>query len=213
MLMDVFNELKQTDWRNFATWSTRVKHSVIILCGCLAWLLSFLFFNLGQYDSLSTAQAKETELKQTLTMTIPKIVLYQQEKNQLDQIETLIEQQNRQLPPFDQLGPILDNITQASANNRLNLVLLKPDPIITVAPYEAVPIEVEINGDYTTLAQFLNQLAHLPYELYPRQVTLGPPDSSKPKDKDAETLTSETLHLKMVIDMYYVPPTKPNVKG
>lgn len=209
MMRDVFEELKHTDWRNFFTWSRRVKHCVIVICGVLTWLLSFLFLNLSQYSSLSTAQAKETELKQTLATTIPTIITLQQEKNQLDQIEKLIAQQNRKLPLFDQLGPILDGITQASADNRVDLALLKPNAIVNVAPYETVPIEVEVNGNYETLTRFLNQLAHLPYELYPSQVTLAPPDSSK--KNETETLTADTLHLKMIIDMYYVPPTKPYV--
>lgn len=207
MIKEVFNELKQTDWRNFFTWSPRVKCSVILMCSGLAWLLSFLWLILSQYSDLSTASAKETELKQTLAITIPSIVTQQIEKNQLEQIEQLIQQQNRQLPHFDQLGPILDDITQASANNRLNLVLLKPNAIVNIAPYNAVPIEVEINGNYATLTTFLNQLAHLPYELYPSQVTLAPPNSDKVNE--TESLTPETLHLKMVLDMYYVPPTQP----
>lgn len=206
MIKEVFNELKQTDWRNFFTWSPRVKHSVIVMCGSLAWLLSFLWLILSQYSNLSTVQAKEVELKQTLTITIPSVITQQIEKNQLKQIEQLIQQENRQLPHFDQLGSILDDITQASANNRLNLVLLKPDAIVDAAPYSTVPIEVEINGNYATLTAFLNQLAHLPYELYPSQVTLAPPHSDKANE--AESLTPETLHLKMVLNMYYVPPSQ-----
>lgn len=204
--MSLYLELKALDWRNIPSWPRRIRSTVLVMIAVVAWLLSFLLIDLGQYTSLSAARQTENELKQNLATAIPSIVTQKQEKLQLLQIQRLIQQQNRGLANLDQLGTVLDDITQATTDNRLDLVLLKPNPAVPVEPYMKIPIEVTVNGDYVALARFLNQLAHLPYYLYPSQFKLSPQDSSK--TTAASKFATGALNLQMFVDMYTMAPTK-----
>lgn len=188
-------DFKNIDWRNLDLWPQSLKNTAIAAAGSITFLLVFLLFNLSQYSALHTAHQQETTLKQSLQVEIPHQLLITAQRQQLQQLTHLITQYQHYLLQPEQLGTLLDDITHAAADNQLDLELLKPNAPLKTDFYTTVPIEVALNGDYQQIGLFLNQLAHLPYFVYPRDLELTLPLNG----------TAGTLHLHLIIVMYNEP--------
>lgn len=202
-------DFKNIDRRNLDTWPQTIKNTVILASFVIAFLLVFLYFNMTSYSTLSAAEQQEGLLKQSLLIEIPKVMLLTSQQKQLAQLYLLIKQYNQYLPQAEQLGTLLDDISLAATHNQLNLLLLKPEDSKLTEFYATVPVQIALSGDYQQFGQFFNQLAHLPYFVYPRELTLALPKS----DIDNIPIPG-SLSLQMTIDMYYPrPKTSPRVQG
>ena len=189
---------KEIDLRNMDTWPQTIKNTMVLGSGLVAFVLFFFFFTLSQYSELSRTQQEEIQLKQSLLTQIPKVMELAAQKQQLRHLRTLIKQYSAFLPTTDQLGTLLDDLTQAATNTQLNLILLKPLTTLPGEFYAHTPIQVVLEGDYQQFGEFFNQLAKLPYFVYPQEFTLKLPSAAQ--------ATPGTLTLQMTIDMYTLMP-------
>lgn len=159
---------------NLVSQPARVR--VTILVGVFLLILALAYFllikpRLVQLELLEKKRINLDKIYQVKNATITTLPFYQEKLKSLQKIEETIQSQMTSAPEFSGL---IGAITKLSENNGLRVTLLKPEAEEKQAGYIAMPINLIVNGDYTHLALFLNQLLALNKIITVQELSLAP---------------------------------------
>lgn len=192
-----FNNLKLRDIINLPK---KAKLIIVLCIGMVAFLLIFIIFNMPQISKLSSAKRQEQELKMQLVGLFPQSVAINQQQKQIQELEVKIQEQNGMLPKPEEMRGILDKLTKMTAENQLNLVLLKPQANRQEDYYVAIPIAMEIEGSYSQLTKFITQLSTSDYVINIQSAEIKLPEVEKDKQSNGALIMS------LVVEVYYYSP-------
>lgn len=130
--------------------------AVVIYCGYL-WDLSAL------KERLITVQQDEQNIKQNLELVIKKQVSLKEEISRLSQSQDMLNQWQKKLIHYSELPNVLNEILKVGASNHLHFSLFNPGAEILSDDYFKVPIKVIAVGSYHQLADFISQVANMPW--------------------------------------------------
>jgi len=83
-------------------------------------------------------------------------------EEELKRIENKLSEAQAQLPTEKEIPSLLTKISDLGSMVGLEFVLFQPKPEVPKDFYNEVPIDIRIMGNYHTVAQFFDMIAHLP---------------------------------------------------
>lgn len=175
------------DPQKVETWPGIMKFAVvIILLGVIfvaGWYAVIQEKN-EQYESaIATVESLKKEYKEKAKQAV-NLPAY---REQIAELETLLEAQLRQLPNSNEVANLLDDISFIAQDNGLNLISIKWEPEVQQDIYTELPMSIFVTGTYEQLGSFSADMAALP-----RIVTI---DNFTLNHVKAEKPTAETMNI------------------
>ncbi len=191
--------LKELDFNNIGSWPQNAK---IVFCALLAIVIvvvSWFALISGKRDELATLERKEASLRADFEKEQGRAVNLEPLKQQLAQMEQVLQQMLRQLPSKTEMPDLIIDISQTALSSGLTNELFQPGEEMTKEFYAEKPIALRMVGSYHQFGAFVSGVASLP-----RVVILTMHDINlKPKDpKTGITARSGALELSGTVKTY-----------
>jgi len=204
-------DLRNLDTSNPGGWPTSVK---IFFCGVLVALILFLGWYAvisSQQDMLNVEKAKEQTLRTDFEGKQARAVNLEPLKQQLADMEIMLQQMLRQLPGRTEMADLIVDISQTALASGIQNELFQPQAEIKKEFYAEKPIALRMVGTYHQFGAFVSGVASLP-----RVVIMTMHDISlKPRDnKQGGVLVLEgTIKTYRYLEEDETAPVAPPVQG
>ncbi len=187
------------DLNNIGNWPQGPK---LVFCALLAVLilgLSYLLVIRGKSEELTGLEAREVTLRANFEEEQKRAVNLEPLKQQLAQMEQVLQQMLRQLPSKTEMPDLIIDVSQTALSSGLNNELFKPGDEQLKEFYAEKPIALRLVGSYHQFGAFVSGVASLP-----RVVILTMHDINlKPKDPKAGiSARSGSLELSGTVKTY-----------
>ena len=103
---------------------------------------SYFLVNQDQEDELDAKENTETSLRQQFDEKAKMAVNLEQYKDQIIELESLLDAQLRQLPNSNEVANLLDDISFIAQDNGLNLISIKWEPEVVQDIYTELPMSI-----------------------------------------------------------------------
>lgn len=179
--MSLIDDLRRADVNNlgsspFPVQAVFASLLFAVICG-LGW---YLYFK-PRHEEFEQLVAKEATLRTDFEQKQERAANLQAYREQLQQIELVLQQMLRQLPGKTEMPDLLVDISQAALASGITNELFEPQVEITKDFYAEKPILLRMVGSYHQFGDFVSNVASLP-----RVVILTMHDISlKTNDRDA----------------------------
>jgi type IV pilus assembly protein PilO len=191
-------DLKNLDFNDIGNWPQKAK---IVFCSLLALVIMFVAWMLlisGKREELAGLESKEVELRSEFTKQQERAVNLAPLKQQLAQMEQVLQQMLRQLPSKTEMPDLIIDISQTALSSGLTNELFEPEQEQVKEFYAEKPIKLRMVGSYHQFGAFVSGVASLP-----RVVILTMHDINlKPKDKTSGNARSGALELSGTVKTY-----------
>lgn len=154
-----------------------------------SWFAALQDENLEYEDSIKKVEALKSEFKEKAKQAV-NLPAY---KEQIAELETLLEAQLRQLPNSNEVANLLDDISFIAQDNGLNLISIKWQPEVQRDIYTELPMSIYVTGTYEQLGSFSADMAALP-----RIVTIDNFTLAHIKEAKGGSETGDLLEMKML---------------
>ena len=146
-------------------------------------------------DKLDSEIREETRLRKEFEDKAAQAANLEAYKEQIVELESLLDAQLRQLPNSNEVANLLDDISFIAQDNGLTLASIKWEPEVQKEIYTELPMNIHVTGTYEQLGSFAADTAALP-----RIVTIDKFDLSRVdlKDKGGKVVDSELLDMKLI---------------
>jgi len=191
--------LKELDFNNIGNWPQKAK---VVFCALLALFIVIMAWFLlisGKRDELASLESTETQLRTEFEKEQGRAVNLEPLKQQLTQMEQVLQQMLRQLPSTTELPALIIDISQTALSSGLANELFQPGAEQPKEFYAEKPIALRMVGSYHQFGAVVSGVASLP-----RVVILTMHDINlKPKDpKTGITARSGALELSGTVKTY-----------
>lgn len=163
------------------TWPLSVRYATGGLLAAVIVGLSFFFFNQDQLDELEAKEETEHKLQLKFDEKAKMAVNLEQYKEQIVELESLLDAQLRQLPNSNEVANLLDDISFIAQDNGLNLISIKWENEVAREIYTELPMSIFVTGTYQQLGSFSADVAALPRIVTIDNFSLKHVDSAKKK--------------------------------
>ncbi|KRG44993.1 fimbrial protein [Stenotrophomonas pictorum JCM 9942] len=191
--------LKELDFNNIGNWPQKAKMVFCALLTLVILLLSYLLVIRGKVEELEGLESKESTLRTQFETEQKKAVNLEPLKQQLAQMEQVLQQMLRQLPSKTEMPDLIIDVSQTALSSGLNNELFQPGAESPKEFYAEKPIALRLVGSYHQFGAFVSGVASLP-----RVVILTMHDINlKPKDpKVGISARSGALELSGTVKTY-----------
>lgn len=191
--------VKELDFNNIGNWPQKAK---VVFCALLALfilIMSWFVLIKGKREELGNLENTETALRAEFEKQQKRAVNLEPLKQQLAQMEQVLQQMLRQLPSKTEMPDLIIDISQTALSSGLANELFQPDAEVPREFYAEKPIALRMVGSYHQFGAFVSGVASLP-----RVVILTMHDINlKPKDpKTGITARSGALELSGTVKTY-----------
>jgi type IV pilus assembly protein PilO len=155
-------DLRNLDTSNPGGWPTGVK---IFFCAILAIIILFLTWYLfvrDQQTQLEGLKRTEADLRTQFEEKQSRAVNLQPLKDQLAEMELMLQQMLRQLPSKTEMPDLIVDISQTALATGIQNELFKPEAEIKKEFYAEKPISLRMVGSYHQFGAFVSGVASLP---------------------------------------------------
>lgn len=189
---------KELDFNNIGAWPRNAKIVFCVLLSLLLIGLSYLLVISGQRDELEGLVSKEATLRQSFEDEQKRAVNLEPLKQQLAQMEQVLQQMLRQLPSKTEMPDLIIDVSQTALSSGLNNELFKPGDETLKEFYAEKPIALRLVGSYHQFGAFVSGVASLP-----RVVILTMHDINlKPKGGQGVITSGGALELSGTVKTY-----------
>ncbi|RUR52985.1 type 4a pilus biogenesis protein PilO [Vreelandella populi] len=191
-----WQRLRTLDWQALdlqeaGAWPWAVK----VLSGVLVFLVALTLTGwwwAGDYrTALAAAQRQEVRLLNDYRGSVHAAGLLAHTRTQLAELEAQMVQVRATLMSHVDTPVLLDSIINAADDNQLVIEAIQLQPAIARAAYIEYPLDIQVQGGYHQLAQFIRDISTLPRLITQHAFTLAPVDPQ-----------SDMLALKLVAKAY-----------
>ncbi|MDQ1092163.1 type IV pilus assembly protein PilO [Xanthomonas sacchari] len=190
--------IKELDFNNIGSWPQQAKIVFCVLVTLFILAISWFLLISGKSDELEGLEQKETELRATFEKEQSRAVNLQPLKQQLVQMEQVLQQMLRQLPSKTEMPDLIIDISQTALSSGLTNELFQPGPESPKEFYAEKPIALRMVGSYHQFGAFVSGVASLP-----RVVILTMHDINlKPRDKSNGITARGELELSGTVKTY-----------
>lgn len=155
-------ELNELDFNDIGVWPAPVKIAMIAIIFVLIAVGGYVYFIADSIAALDTSRNKETELKVQFEMKAALASNLEAYKQQMIELEGLLQAQLRQLPNKNEVAGLLDDISFIAMDNGLKLLRINWEPEIQHEFSTELPMRIELSGSYSQLGKFTSDVAALP---------------------------------------------------
>lgn len=155
-------DLRNLDTSNPGGWPTSVK---AFFCALTAGLILFLGWYLvvsDQQDALAKEKNNEQDLRTQFEHKQARAVNLEPLKQQLADMELMLQQMLRQLPSRTEMADLIVDISQTALASGIQNELFQPQPEIKKEFYAEKPIALRMVGTYHQFGAFVSGVASLP---------------------------------------------------
>lgn len=177
------------------TWPLPLRlFSGLVVAGLLCYG-SWAFMGEELQDSLDSEIRTEGQLRDEFADKARQAANLEAYKEQIVELESLLDAQLRQLPNSNEVANLLDDISFIAQDNGLTLASIKWEPEIQQEIYTELPMNIHVTGTYEQLGSFAADMAALP-----RIVTIDKFDLSRvdSKNKDGKVVDTELLDMQLI---------------
>jgi len=190
--------LNNLDFRNIGSWPQRPKLVFCLIIALLIPLLAWFALISGKRDELISLENTETKLRDDFVKEQGRAVNLEPLKQQLAQMEQVLQQMLRQLPSKTEMPDLIIDISQTALSSGLNNELFQPGAETPREFYAEKPIALRMVGSYHQFGAFVSGVASLP-----RVVILTMHDINlKPKDAKTGITPRGALELAGTVKTY-----------
>jgi len=191
--------INELDFNDIGNWPQQAK---MVFCAFVALLimgLSYFLLISDKRDELASLERKETELREEFSKQQKRAVNLEPLKQQLAQMEQVLQQMLRQLPSKTEMPDLIIDVSQTALSSGLVNELFEPEQEQVREFYAEKPIKLRMVGSYHQFGAFVSGVASLP-----RVVILTMHDINlKPKDpKTGITARTGALELSGTVKTY-----------
>lgn len=191
--------LKELDFNNIGNWPQKAKVVFCVLLALFIMIMAWFLLISGKRDELASLESTETQLRTEFEKEQGRAVNLEPLKQQLTQMEQVLQQMLRQLPSKTEMPDLIIDISQTALSSGLSNELFQPGAEQPKEFYAEKPIALRMVGSYHQFGAFVSGVASLP-----RVVILTMHDINlKPKDpKTGITARSGALELSGTVKTY-----------
>lgn len=173
-------DLRNLDTSNPGGWPNSVKVFFCALLAVFILVLGWFLIVSDQRTALQGEQAKEVELRTQFEGKQARAVNLEPLKQQLADMELMLQQMLRQLPSRTEMADLIVDISQTALATGIQNELFQPQAEIKKEFYAEKPISLRMVGTYHQFGAFVSGVASLP-----RVVIMTMHDISlKPRDDE-----------------------------
>lgn len=154
--------LKELDFNNIGGWPQQAKIGFCVIVGLVIVFLAYWLFVRDKRDELATLESKETELRAEFEEKQGRAANLEPLKQQLAQMEQVLQQMLRQLPSKTEMPDLIVDISQTALATGLQNELFQPEPEVPKEFYAEKPISLRMIGSYHQFGAFVSGVASLP---------------------------------------------------
>ena len=171
-------KLSDLDFNNIGGWPQQAKVVFCVLLAAFILIMAYLLLIRGKVDELRGLESQESTLRKQFEDEQGKAANLEPLRQQLAQMEQVLQQMLRQLPSKTEMPDLIIDISQTALSSGLANELFQPEPETLKEFYAEKPIQLRMVGNYHQFGAFVSGVASLP-----RVVILTMHDISlKPKD-------------------------------
>jgi len=190
--------INDLDFRNIGGWPERAKIVFCLIVAVLIMVLAWFALISSKRDELTSLEQTETRLRAEFEKEQGRAVNLEPLKQQLAQMEQVLQQMLRQLPSKTEMPDLIIDISQTALSSGLNNELFQPGAETPREFYAEKPIALRMVGSYHQFGAFVSGVASLP-----RVVILTMHDINlKPKDPKAGITLRGPLQLAGTVKTY-----------
>ena len=190
-------KVSDLDFNNIGNWPQNYKIGFCVLVGFLILFLAYFLLIKGKREELQGLEQKESSLRQEFEKEQGDAANLEPLKQQLAQMEQVLQQMLRQLPSKTEMPDLIVDVSQTALSSGLANELFQPGPESPKEFYAEKPIALRMVGSYHQFGAFVSGVASLP-----RVVILTMHDISL-KPKDGKSITSnDALELSGTVKTY-----------
>ena len=176
-------KLSDLDFNNIGGWPQQAKVVFCVLLAAFILIMAYLLLIRGKMDELRGLESQESTLRKQFEDEQGKAANLEPLRQQLAQMEQVLQQMLRQLPSKTEMPDLIIDISQTALSSGLANELFQPGPESPKEFYAEKPIALRMLGNYHQFGAFVSGVASLP-----RVVILTMHDISlKPKEGKAIT--------------------------
>jgi type IV pilus assembly protein PilO len=180
-------DLRSLDMNNPGSWPMAAKLGAGVMLGLLIIGGVYWFYIKGQREQLAGLEATEAQLKAEFTDKQGRAANLEPLKQQLAQMELMLQQMLRQLPSKNEMPDLIVDVSQTALASGITNELFQPGPEVPKEFYAEKPISLRMVGTYHQFGAFVSGVASLP-----RVVIMTMHDISlKPRDNNNQSLVLE----------------------
>ncbi len=160
--MSLFDDLRKADINNLGSspFGVQVVFASIlfVVIGAIGW---YMYFN-PKHQEFDTLVAREKGLRGEFEQKQERAANLQAYREQLQQIELVLQQMLRQLPGKTEMPDLLVDISQSALASGISNELFEPQVEISKDFYAEKPISLRMVGSYHQFGEFVSTVASLP---------------------------------------------------
>jgi type IV pilus assembly protein PilO len=180
-------DLRNLDFNNSGAWPFQVKVGACVVLAAVIIGLAWYLFVSDQRMLLASEEATELTLREDFRGKQGRAANLEPLKQQLAQMEVMLQQMLRQLPSRNEMPDLIVDISQTALASGINNELFQPGAETTLDFYAEKPIALRMVGTYHQFGAFVSGVASLP-----RVVIMTMHDISlKPRGPNDSTLVLE----------------------
>ena len=180
-------DLRNLDFNNSGSWPVQVKLGACVLLVAVIIGLAWYLFVSDKRLLIQTEEATEATLLAEFTEKQGRAANLEPLKQQLAQMEVMLQQMLRQLPSKNEMPDLIVDVSQTALASGINNELVQPGAETMLQYYAEKPIALRMVGSYHQFGAFVSGVASLP-----RVVIMTMHDISlKPRGEGDETLVLE----------------------
>lgn len=190
-------DLRSLDFNNSGAWPTQVKLGACVLLMALIIGLGWYLFVSDRRVTLEKEEATEVQLREEFQGKQGRAANLEPLKQQLAQMEVMLQQMLRQLPSKNEMPDLIVDISQTALAAGISNELFQPGSESQREFYAEKPIQLRMVGSYHQFGAFVSGVASLP-----RVVIMTMHDISlQPRDgKDGTLVLSGTVKTYRYLD-------------
>jgi len=155
-------DLRSLDFNNSGAWPMQVKVGACVLIVALIIGLGWYLFVSDKRVALEQEEATEIQLREEFQGKQGRAANLEPLKQQLAQMEVMLQQMLRQLPSKNEMPDLIVDISQTALAAGINNELFQPGAESQREFYAEKPIQLRMVGTYHQFGAFVSGVASLP---------------------------------------------------
>ena len=149
--------------------------NLLYLAVCALVVVALWYAWLSKSDEqLEMEKTREVQLREDYRRKLVQAVNLDALRKQLEQVQTYVNQLERQLPSKAEMDALLSDINQAGLGRSLQFELFRPGQVVVQQYYAELPISIRVTGRYHDMGLFAADIANLSRIVTLNNLSLAP---------------------------------------
>ncbi|GJM07939.1 MAG: fimbrial protein [Lysobacteraceae bacterium] len=156
------SDLNDLDFENVGAWPPLAKGLAVLAVAIVILAAGYFLSIKDQRASLERQKQEEARLFAEFEEKQKKAANLDAYRDQLDEIEVILQSLLRQLPSKTEMPDLLVDVSQTALSSGIDAELFNPGPEVVREFYAEKPIALRMIGSYHQFGQFVSGVASLP---------------------------------------------------